>query len=114
GWLVAMAAIHTVASRMTLTTWSAGQIKMSTGADQLWIFDNKYYIVLIGLLVVWALLFLDVLRHRGAREVVASIPFQFCVISAAAVVILPSTVLLPGFHHSLVFIAERMSLGVGI
>jgi hypothetical protein len=36
------------------------------------------------------------------------------VISAAAVSILPTTVLLPGFHHTLVYIAERMSLGVGI
>ena len=45
---------------------------------------------------------------------VSSVPFQFCVISAAAVFILPTTVLLPGFHHTLVYIAERMSLGVGI
>jgi len=36
------------------------------------------------------------------------------VISAAAVFILPTTILLPGFHHALVYIAERMSLGVGI
>jgi hypothetical protein len=114
GWLLAIAVIHAIADKLTLTTWSPQQIKMSTGADQLWIFDNKYYLVLLGLLVVWGLLFMDLLRHRGAREVVGSIPFQFCVISAAAVVILPSTVLLPGFHHSLVFIAERMSLGVGI
>ncbi|MCX6630719.1 MAG: hypothetical protein NTW28_24145 [Candidatus Solibacter sp.] len=28
--------------------------------------------------------------------------------------ILPTTILLPGFHHTLVYIAERMSLGVGI
>jgi len=46
--------------------------------------------------------------------VASSIPFQFCVISAAAVFILPATALLPGFQHALVFSAERMSLGVGI
>jgi hypothetical protein len=46
--------------------------------------------------------------------VVSGIPFQFCVISAAGVFILPTTVLIPGFHHSLAFIAERMSLGVGV
>src|SRR5271157_4610846 len=35
-------------------------------------------------------------------------------ISALGVFILPGTVLIPGFHHALVYIAERMSLGVGI
>ena len=51
---------------------------------------------------------------RQPRGSAASVAFQFCVISAAAVFILPSTILLPGFHHALVYIAERMSLGVGI
>jgi len=100
---------HTMFSR-----WSAQQIKMATGADQVWVFDGKYYVVLVGLLLVWGMLFLDLLRDSGTRSVVSSVPFQFCVISAAAVSILPTTILLPGFHHTLVYIAERMSLGVGI
>ena len=87
---------------------------MTTGADQVWVFDGKYYVVLVGLLMVWGMLFLDLLKDSGPRCVVSSVPFQFCVISAAAVFILPTTVLLPGFHHTLVYIAERMSLGVGI
>jgi hypothetical protein len=78
------------------------------------VFDGKYYIVLVGLLVVWSLLFLDLVRKSGPQQVISSIPFQFCVISAAAVFILPTTVLIPGFQHKLVYIAERMSLGVGI
>jgi hypothetical protein len=41
-------------------------------------------------------------------------PFQLCVISAGVVFILPTSILFPGFHHALAFIAERMSLGVGI
>jgi hypothetical protein len=46
--------------------------------------------------------------------VVSSIPFQVCVISAAGVFLLPTTLLIPGFHPALVYIAERMSLGVGV
>jgi len=65
-------------------------------------------------LLVWALLFLDVIHLKGARQVASGIPFQLCAISAAGVFILPSTVLIPGFQHSLAFIAERMSLGVGV
>jgi len=113
-WLFAMMVVQTVLNKTTFTRWSAQQIKMSTGADQVWVFDGKYYIVLFGLLVVWSLLFFDLLRRSGPRKVVSGIPFQLCVISAAAVFILPTTILIPGFQHKLVYIAERMSLGVGV
>ena len=113
-WLVGMVLLQIVVGHTMFSRWSPQQIKMVTGADQVWVFDGKYYLVLIGLLIVWAMLFLDLVRSTGARSVVSSIAFQFCVISAAAVFILPTTILLPGFHHTLVYIAERMSLGVGV
>jgi hypothetical protein len=114
GWLLGMVMFQIVVGHTMFSRWSAQQIKMATGADQVWVFDGKYYVVLVGLLLVWGMLFLDLLRDSGPRSVVSSVPFQFCVISAAAVSILPTTILLPGFHHTLVYIAERMSLGVGI
>jgi hypothetical protein len=46
--------------------------------------------------------------------VVGGIPFQLCVVSSAAVFLLPGTVLIPGFLHALSYIAERMSLGVAV
>jgi hypothetical protein len=113
-WLLAMVVVQVVVGRNTFTRWSLQQIKMSTGADQVWVFDGKYYLVLAGLLVLWGLLFIDLLKSSGPRRVVSSVPFQLCIISAAAVVILPTTIMLPGFSHTLVYIAERMSLGVGI
>jgi hypothetical protein len=94
--------------------WSVQQIRMATGADQVWVFDGKYYVVLVGLLFLWGMLFLNLMKASGLQSVASSLAFQFCVISAAAVSILPTTILLPGFHHSLVYMAERMSLGVGI
>jgi hypothetical protein len=114
GWLLGMVLLHAAVGQATFSNWTPQQIRMSTGADQVWVFDNKYYIVLIGLLAMWAMLFLDLLHKSGTQQVVSSVPFQFCVISAAAVFILPTTILIPGFQHQLVFIAERMSLGVGI
>jgi hypothetical protein len=78
------------------------------------VFDGKYFVVLVGLLVVWGLMFIRLLRKSGMERVVSSIPFQLCVIGAAAVFILPTTILIPGFDHTLVYIAERMSLGVGV
>jgi len=113
-WLLAMMLIHIAVGQTMFSRWSPQQIKMSTGADQVWVFDGKYYIILAGLLIVWSLLFLDLVRKSGPQQVVSSVPFQLCVIAAAAVFILPTTVLIPGFQHKLVYIAERMSLGVGI
>ena len=112
--LIAMVLLKAVLARMLTTTWSANQIILGTGADQAWVFDNKYYIVLAGLLLIWSVLFWDLIRHSDARQVVHSIPFQLCAISSAAVIILPTAILIPGYRHTLAFIAERMSLGVGI
>ena len=112
--LLLMACVHAAVNRTMLSQWSPQQFTMSTGADQLWVFGMKYYLLLMALLTMWGLLFITLLHMRGPRRVVLSLPFQFCVLSAAVVSILPSTILLPGFHHALVYIAERMSLGVGI
>ena len=100
---------HTFASR-----WSLSQFSLSTGADQLWIFDGKYYFLQGGLLLVWGILFVQLVRDHSGREVLGSLPFQFCMLSGAAVAILPSAIALPGYHASLVYIAERMSMGAGI
>jgi hypothetical protein len=113
-WLMAMVALNAVVGRTVFSQWSLQQIKMTTGADQVWVFDDKYYVVLVGLLLIWGLMFIRLMRKMGKDYVVSSLPFQFCVISAAAVVILPTTILIPGFNHTLVYIAERMSLGVAV
>ena len=112
--LLLMVLAHVAVSRRLLSEWSLQQFSLATGADQVWVFDAKYYFILAGLLLIWGSLFLELLRGRGRREVVSSIPFQLCVLSAAAVFILPTTVALPGFNQALVFLGERMSLGVGI
>jgi hypothetical protein len=112
--LLGLVTLQVMVGHLMFSRWSPQQVKMATGADQLWVFDSKYYVVLVGLLILWGMLFIDLLRDSGTGWVVSGVPFQFCLISAAAVSLLPSTILLPGFHHALIYIAERMSLGVGI
>jgi len=114
GTLLFMVLIHWVLSLGTVTRWSPLQIVSTTGVDQVWVFDLKYYFVLVGLLLLWGLLFLELLHRLGPRKVASSMAFQICIVSATGVFIMPSTVFIPGFQHSLVYIAERMSLGVGI
>lgn len=112
--LAAMAVLHVVLSHRMTTQWSPGQIRLLTGADQVWVFDGKYYFILVGLLLVWGVMFIHLLRGAGARSVASSLTFHMCLLSAAGVFILPTTVLIPGFQHALVYISERMSLGVGV
>jgi hypothetical protein len=114
GALAAMGCLHAVLAWKYVSRWSPRQFVSVTGADQVWVFESKYYLLLIALLAIWSVLFLNLLRQRGARRVVLGIPFQLCVLSAAIVTVLPNAVLLPGYQHALSYIAERMSLGVGI
>lgn len=112
--LALMAAIRVAASYALAARWNPAQIANMTGLDQVWVFGPSYALVLMGLVVVWGALFLKLIHQRSASGVFASIPFQFLVVSAASVLVLPSSVLIPGFLHSLAYIGERMSLGVGV
>jgi len=102
------------AGRAVYSSWTPDRILMATGGGQVWMFDRKYDLVFVGLLLVWGLLFLDLLRQSGPRQIVSATAFQICMISTAAVALLPATILLPGFDHALIYVAERMSLGVGV
>ena len=110
----ALAAVHFVTRKLFVTRWSVLQLSVTTGLDQVWVFDMKYYIVLMGALAAGGLFVAGLFRHFRAREVFAGIPLHLCVISAAAIFLLPGTVLVPGYLHALSYIAERMSLGMAI
>src|ERR1017187_5215130 len=54
--LVAMVLLHAAIGRTMVSQWSLQQIDLTTGADQVWVFDAKYYVVMVGLVLVWGLL----------------------------------------------------------
>jgi len=112
--LLVIVLFRVVVSRSFPAEWSPQQLTLATGADQVFVFDGKYYLFLVGLLAIWGSLFLEMMRGRSLKELVSSVRFQLSVLSAAAVAILPTAVALPGYNQALIFIGERMSLGVGI
>jgi hypothetical protein len=112
--LAAMVAARAVVTGMMSYIWLPQQMVEITGADQLWVFDGKYLLPFLGLLLVSVLLLARLLRASGARNVLSSLPFQIGVLSAAGVLIVPTRLQIPGYNHALVYIAERMSLAVGI
>jgi hypothetical protein len=95
------------------TRGGPGQIILVTGADQLFVFDEKYLWLGAALLVLWGVRLVGLLR-RGAPGLPAGAPFHFCLLSAAAIVIFPSWVAIPGYKHALAFIAERLSLPLAV
>ena len=111
--LLTMVLWRALASRTLMVEWPLQQIfTASTAADKSWTFDVKYYVLLMGLVLVWGALFLDLMHQWGTRRLASSIPFQVCIVGAAGVFLLPTTLLIPGSHPALVLIAERMALGV--
>jgi hypothetical protein len=108
GVLLAIFALRVVITSALLTRWSAQQITLITGADQLAVFDGKFTFLTFGSLLIWATW---LSRYRGFWR---NLQFQICLITAAIVLLLPSAVAIPGYKHALVYIAERMSLALGV
>jgi len=96
------------------TRWTLEQVVSMTGADQMSVFESKYHPLEFILLAVWFSLFLRSVERNGEERMLLGVPFQLCVIVSAAALLLPSAVLLPMYAHPLRYIAERVSLMVGV
>jgi hypothetical protein len=112
--LGALIAARILVSGAWPTRWSSDQFTLITGADQLRVYDDKYNVLMWGLLLVWAILLVELIRQRGLRQIRLSLPLQLCILSAAGVVVLPGAIMIPGYRHALVYIADRMSLGAAV
>jgi len=112
--VVAICALHIAMSATMMTRWTYWQFKRLTGVDQAWVFDDKYWVTGTGLLLIWILLLYEAIRQNGARRLAGGELFPVAALTAAGIFLLPSWAWLPGYHHALVFISERMSLTMGI
>jgi hypothetical protein len=99
---------------MCPASWSSRQVVFATGLDQVLVYDGKYLLLFVGLAELWGVRLLTLVRRFGVASVLAGRPFQIAAMTAAAIVLLPGIVWLPGFHHSLVFIPQRMSLASAV
>ena len=108
--MVALALAGAILGSNFATSRGPSQFMAMTGADQVWIYGRSYIGIAIAVLAVWVVCFERIIASRGALRTVLDTRFQLCLLSAAAMVLLPDGVLLPGFRHGLMFLAERMSL----
>ncbi len=110
----ALVLIDVVVHARVLARWFPTQILSATGLDQVWIFDSKYLCVSVAMMALFALLALALMRHSGWNKVLDSVPFHYCALTAFAILIFPTTVLIPGYKHTLTYIADRMGLALSI
>jgi hypothetical protein len=114
GALASLAGLAMILCARYRGEWAAGQASALTGAEQTWVFGVHYIPITVALLGIWTLWFQRMLDRRGTARTVLDIRFQLCLLSAASVIIIPGSVLLPGMHHTLNVMAERMSLATAV
>ena len=112
--LAVLVVAHFIVARRLTSGWGLNQLASATGADQALVFDHKYGLLMAALLFVWATCLLALLRTEGGGAVAHSIPLHWWVLTAGATFILPTMVLIPGYRHALVYIADRMSLASAV
>jgi hypothetical protein len=110
--VAAMILARVVMSRLIETHSDPGQVILITGADQLYVFNAKYRWLAAILLALWGMRLAD-RRNDGASPGMWT-PMHFCLLTAAAIVIFPSWVAIPGYKHALAFIAQRLSLPLAV
>jgi hypothetical protein len=112
--LALLAAAQFPLHRLLPVVWFPNQLSLATGADQAWVFDRKYSFLAAALVLLWGWQFFDLLRSRGARDLVSGVPFQVALLTIALACLIPDSILIPGYNTALAFITERMSLAAGV
>jgi hypothetical protein len=112
--VAAMILTHIAMSLSMMTRWTWQQIQHAAGAGQVWVFGHKYLVVAAAFALLGTMLLAALVRRDGARQVFGSEPFQICAVTAAGIFLLPGWAWIPSYQHALVFIAERMSLALGV
>ena len=92
------------------TRWYTNQGWRLSGADQLWIFGDKYIALAYALAAVWVSIAIWRLRAKPPAGPVLPI----AAITAAAIFLIPTAIWIPGYQHQLAYIAERMSLPLAV
>src|SRR5262245_11037859 len=98
--------MHVAARIAMVTQWYGWQFLLITGADQVHVFDGKYYLVSALVVAALGLGFVAAMRHAGARTMLASSAFHAYALTAALVAIFPTALIRPGWQVA--YLADRM------
>jgi hypothetical protein len=107
-FLAGIVALRVLIPVLIETLWFSEQLKCITGFDQAWVYNGKYLFVSVMALAMAAVWIVRGVPTRDSKI------FQLYLLTAASIAIVPGWVLIPGYKHALVYIAERMSLAASV
>jgi hypothetical protein len=112
--LAVLIAVRYILTHRYSYSWSLRQGFFITGANQIELFGLKYAVPFAGLLSIWWILLRRLVRSTGLRNFLSAIPFQLWLLNAAAVLLIPGTLMLPPFARPFGYITDRLSLGAAL
>jgi len=110
GALAGLAALGVSLKLFFHCQWESGQARWITGADQIWVFGDRYLPLAAAVLALWALAFQRVLEKRGLRRTLLDVRWHLAILTVACVALLPSIVVLPASGQAESLLMARMSL----
>ena len=90
------------------STWTPKQLTHITGADQSYMFGHHFYVVSVGLFVLWAQAFLQLARNLGWKRLITLIPVQLYLLCLIGCSLLPYTLNLPWYQAAFGGVPERI------
>lgn len=99
--------------RATMRThWFLWQFWRVTGADQLWIYGDKYTWAAGILASIWVWIAIERWRRGPVQSAGPLLPA--CVLTALGIFVIPTAIWIPRYDHQLSYISDRMSLPLAI
>lgn len=96
------------------TLWFREQLMNIMGIDQASVFGAWYQMVLLGLLLLCAAPFIQLIRRTGIAKAFWSLPVQIWLLTLVGILVVPNRISIPGYQNSLMYVANRMSLAQGV
>lgn len=94
--------------------WSMRQTRFALGATQLMLFGRMYSIPFWLLVAAWGMLFWRRVTACGWRNVPLDLGLHLWLLTATAVVAIPTVIVFPQYTSSFGFVSARLSLAAGV
>jgi hypothetical protein len=92
------------------TRWSSSQWMAAAGVNQFETYGSRYLLPALAMAAVWAMLIAPGMRKKTLDDPAV----QICGLTALGILILPDSIAIPGYSHTLAYIGQRMSLALAV
>jgi hypothetical protein len=112
--LAALVLFRIVVASSMPTLWLRSQLWDMLGVEQLWVYGHKYVFAAVALFGWW----IWMPANLWAKRAVVSRPHEellpIYILTAAGILLIPTGIMIPSYHHQLFFLSQRMSLPLGV